>query len=53
MGKIQNDNRVDPVLKEVIQMPAQANSTAVDVASLNTQINSLLQKLRDTGLMKN
>lgn len=52
MGKIQNDNRVDPVLKEIIQMPSQANSAAVDVAGLNTQFNNLLQKLRDAGLMK-
>lgn len=52
MGKIQDDNRVDQVIKEVIQMPTQADSVAADVAALKTDLNALLKKLKDQGLMK-
>jgi len=52
MGNIQKDNRVSPVLKQVIQMPSQSDSTAADVAGLKADFNNLLKKLRDTGLMK-
>ncbi|WP_193222098.1 hypothetical protein [Bacillus sp. B3-WWTP-C-10-D-3] len=52
MGKIQDDNRVDPVIKEVIQMPTQADSVAADAAALKTDFNALLKKLKDQGLMK-
>lgn len=52
MGKLQNDNRVDPVLKEVIQMPNQPDSVAADAAALKTDFNALLKKLKDAGLMK-
>lgn len=52
MGKIQDDNRVDPVIKEIIQMPAQADSVAADAAALKADFNALLKKLKDQGLMK-
>ncbi|MEN2765828.1 head fiber protein [Ornithinibacillus xuwenensis] len=52
MGKLQEDVRIDPILKEVIKMPAQDNSVAADVATLVADFNSLLQKLRDAGLME-
>ncbi|WP_369355641.1 hypothetical protein [Lysinibacillus capsici] len=52
MGKIQDDNRIDPTLKEVIQMPTQADSVAADAAALKADFNALLKKLKDQGLMK-
>lgn len=52
MGKLQDDNRIDPALKVVIQMPTQADSTAADVAALKTDFNELLAKLKNAGLMK-
>jgi len=36
---------------EVKRMPAQADSTAADAATLVADFNALLQKLRDAGLM--
>jgi hypothetical protein len=52
MGKIQEDHRVSPELKESIQMPTQAASVAADVATLKTDFNALLTKLKNIGLMK-
>lgn len=52
MGKLQDDVRVDQVLKEVIQLPAQADSVAADVPTLVADFNALLQKLRDAGLLE-
>jgi hypothetical protein len=52
MGKIQEDHRVSPEFKENIQMSAQAASTAPDVATLKTDFNLLLTKLKTAGLMK-
>jgi hypothetical protein len=52
MGKLQNDARVDLVLKEVIQMATQADSVAADVTTLKNDFNALLAKLKATGLMK-
>ncbi|WP_170956732.1 hypothetical protein [Bacillus wiedmannii] len=52
MGKIQDDNRVDTVIKEVIQMPKQADSAAADAAGLKNDFNALLKKLQEQGLMK-
>ncbi|MCY9007188.1 hypothetical protein ACFRH9_17080 [Peribacillus butanolivorans] len=52
MGKLQNDSRVDLVLKEVLQMDAQADSSAADVAALKADFNALLAKLKAVGLMK-
>lgn len=52
MGKLQDDNRIDRTLKEVIQMPTQADSAAADVATLKTDFNALLAKLKTAGLMK-
>lgn len=44
-GKITRDG------VEIKKMVAQANSAAGDVPTLVTDFNSLLQKLRDAGLM--
>ncbi|CAM3730007.1 head fiber protein [Mesobacillus zeae] len=52
MGKLQDDVRIDKTLKEVIQMPTQADSAAADVATLKTDFNALLLKLKNAGLMK-
>ncbi|MEQ8154997.1 MAG: hypothetical protein ABRQ25_08975 [Clostridiaceae bacterium] len=38
-------------LRETLVMPAQADSTAVDVATLKNEFNSLLAKLRAVGLL--
>ena len=35
----------------IVQQPAQANSTAVDVAAVNVQFNALLAKLRSAGIL--
>lgn len=52
MGKIQDDNRVDQVFKEIVQMPTQADSVATDATALKADFNALLKKLKDQGLMK-
>lgn len=53
MGKLQDDVRIDQTLKEVIQMPSQADlSGAATLADVIAAHNALLAKLRNAGLMK-
>jgi len=42
---------VTPLSAESNQMPVQAASTAADVATLKTDFNALLTKLKNAGLM--
>lgn len=44
-------NATTTVAGLVKKMPAQADSTAVDVAALNVQFNLLLAKLRTAGIL--
>lgn len=53
MGKLQDDVRIDQTLKEVIQMPTQADlAGGALLADVITAHNALLAKLRAAGLLK-
>jgi len=52
MGRKLKDLQGIPLeLRETLVMPAQADSTAADVATLKGDFNSLLAKLRAVGLI--
>lgn len=49
--KAKHNPALSPEVKRTLVMPAQADSTAPDVATLKTDFNSLLAKLRAAGIL--
>jgi len=53
MGKgLKDMPGIQKQLRDKIVMPKQVDSTAVDVATLKADLNALLAKLRNAGLLE-